>query len=77
MSTPAFNGQGVARQLFAKTFDVARQKGYEKLFTFVRADNPAALATYMSQGFRIVGTAQKQTKMRGEYIDEVIIERFL
>ena len=44
---------------------------------FVRADNPTALATYMSQGFRVVGTAQKQTKIGGGYIDEVIIERFL
>ena len=74
---PAFQRQGVARQLFAKTFEVACQTGYEKLFTFVRADNPAALATYMSQGFCIVGTAQKQTKIRGAYVDEVIIERFL
>lgn len=74
---PAFQRQGIARQLFTETFTVARTKGYEKIFTFVRADNPAALATYMSQGFRIVGTAQNQTKIDDIYVDEVIIERLL
>ncbi len=36
--------QGVASRLFAATFEAARGKAYEKIFTFVRADNPAALA---------------------------------
>ena len=74
---PSFQRQGVARQLFAETFAVARTKGYEKIFTFVRADNPGALAAYQSQGFQIVGTAQKQTKIHGNYIDEIVIERLL
>ena len=74
---PAFQRQGIARQLLAATVAVARQRGYEKIFTFVRADNPGALAAYKSQGFRIVGTAQQQTKINGSYVDEVIIERLL
>lgn len=69
--------QGIARRLFAATFAVAKAKGYDKLFTYVRADNPAALAAYQSQGFRIVGTARRHAKVRGEYIDEVVIERLL
>jgi 8-oxo-dGTP pyrophosphatase MutT (NUDIX family)/L-amino acid N-acyltransferase YncA len=73
----AYRRQGIATRLFAATFAAARRKGYEKLFTYVRADNPAALATYLSQGFHIIGTAQRQVKIRGEYIDEIIIERML
>ena len=69
--------QGIATRLFEHTFAVARQKGYEKIFTFVRADNLAALAVYRKQGFRVVGAAQKQAKINGAYIDEIIIERFL
>jgi len=69
--------QGIATRLFAATLAAARRKGYEKLFTYVRADNPAALATYLSQGFRIVGTAQRQVRIRGQYVDEMIIERTL
>ena len=69
--------QGVARRLFPASFKAARQKGYEKIFTSVRADNLAALATYQGQGFSIIGTAKKHAKLAGEYIDEILIERFL
>ena len=51
--------QGVARRLFEATFDAATRKGYEKIFTFVRADNPAALQTYLGQGFVVIGTAKE------------------
>ncbi len=69
--------QGIAANLFAATFDLARRKGYEKIFTFVRSDNPAALAVYQRQGFQIVGTARKHAKLNGKYVDEIIIERIL
>lgn len=73
----AFRRQGVATCLFAATFEAARRKGYEKIFTFVRADNEAGLAVYLKQGFSVVGTAQRHAKVDGAYIDEVMIERFL
>lgn len=73
----AERGQGIARQLFAATFEAARQKGYEKIFTFIRADNPAALATYRRQGFQIIGTARRQAKINGSYVDELMVEKFL
>jgi ribosomal protein S18 acetylase RimI-like enzyme len=74
---PAYRRQGIARALFAATFEAARNKSFEKIFTFVRADNPAALATYLSQGFDVIGTARRQAKIRGGYVDEVMIEKFL
>lgn len=67
--------QGIATQLFGATFEAARRKGYEKFFTYVRADNDAGLKTYLRQGFRIVGRAERQAKIDGRYIDEVIIEK--
>ena len=69
--------QGIARSLFAATFEAARRKGYKKIFTYVRADNPDALAAYLSQGFRIVGTARQHARIQDKYIDEIIIERLL
>jgi L-amino acid N-acyltransferase YncA len=69
--------QGVAARLFEATFRAATLKGYEKLFTYVRGDNPAALATYLKQGFQIVGRATKQARINGSYIDEIMIEKFL
>ena len=68
--------RGIAKALFKATFEEAARKGYEKIFTFVRADNPTALATYQNQGFRIVGTAQRQAKLEGKYVDEIIIEKY-
>ncbi len=69
--------QGIGSQLSKVSFEWARQKGYEKIFTYVRADNLASLAFHLQLGFRIVGTAQRQAKFGGRYVDEIIIEKFL
>ncbi len=69
--------QGVGARLAQATFAVAQDKSYEKIFTFVRADNPNALKFYLGLGFQVVGTAQKQAKIGGNYVDEIIIEKFL
>ena len=67
--------RGIATRLFAATYDAARRKGYEKFFTYVRADNEAGLQTYLRQGFRVVGKAERQARIDGKYVDEVVIER--
>ncbi|MBN1812844.1 MAG: GNAT family N-acetyltransferase [Anaerolineae bacterium] len=69
--------QGVGTHLSKITFEAARRVGYEKLFTYVRADNLASRAFHLKLGFRIVGTAQRQARIGERYVDEVIIERFL
>jgi L-amino acid N-acyltransferase YncA len=69
--------QGIATRLFEATFEAAVRKGYEKIFTFVRSDNAAALAAYLAHGFRTVGTAEKHAKIDGRYVDEIMIEKIL
>jgi L-amino acid N-acyltransferase YncA len=69
--------QGIAKQLFQASFAMALEKGYEKIFTFVRADNPAALQAYLHHGFYVVGTARRHAKVCGRYVDETLIEKFL
>ena len=69
--------QGVAASLFTTTFEALPTQGYEKIFAYVRGDNPNALATYLKHGFRIIGTAQKHAKINGQYVDEILIEKFL
>jgi L-amino acid N-acyltransferase YncA len=69
--------RGVARRLFRATFEAARLKGYEKFFTFIRADNPAALATYRCHGFEVIGTARRQARTKHGYVDEILVEAFL
>jgi len=69
--------RGVGGRLSEVAFESAGGKGYEKMFTFVRADNPEALQFYLKLGFRVVGTAQRQARIGSNYVDEVIIEKFL
>jgi L-amino acid N-acyltransferase YncA len=66
--------EGIATRLFAATFAAAREKGYEKVFTFVRADNQAALRTYLARGFTVIGTARDHARVDGRYVDEILIE---
>ncbi|WP_439147736.1 GNAT family N-acetyltransferase [Vibrio sp.] len=70
-------GQGVAKQLFDHTFEVAKTKGYEKLFAYVLANNERALAAYLKQGFETVGIAKKHAKIGKQYFDEILIEKLL
>jgi L-amino acid N-acyltransferase YncA len=69
--------QGVSAQLFLATFDAAEQKGYRKLFAYIRGDNPSAKAAYAAHGFRVVGIARDQARIGDRYVDEVIVEKFL
>jgi L-amino acid N-acyltransferase YncA len=69
--------QGVSTRLFEATLSVALEKGYEKIFTYVRADNDAALRMYERQGFCIVGTAHRHARIGGRYVDEIVIEKIL
>lgn len=70
-------GQGIAKKLFEATFTKAKERGFEKLTAYVRADNPVALKTYQAQGFEIIGVAKRQAKINHIYIDEIFIEKFL
>ena len=69
--------QGIGGALFRALFEAAPRKGFEKILTYIRKDNQAALAAYRSQGFRVVGTARRQARIRGVYVDEIIVERQL
>ena len=68
---------GIASRLFAATFEAALRKGYQKAFTLVRADNRAALETYLRHGFEIVGRARRHTRIDGGFVDEIFIEKQL
>jgi L-amino acid N-acyltransferase YncA/N-acetylglutamate synthase-like GNAT family acetyltransferase len=68
---------GIGRSLCQATFTAARAQGFLKLWATIRADNPQAVTFYQSQGFRVVGTAEKHAFVRGQYIDEILAEKLL
>jgi L-amino acid N-acyltransferase YncA len=69
--------RGVGTRLSEVTFEAARQKEFEKIFTCVRADNPDSLRFHLKLGFTIVGVSHKHAKVGGEYVDEIFIQKFL
>ena len=69
--------QGIGGALLKTTEEVAIEKGYEKLFTSVRADNLGGRQFYTKSGFEIIGQARDHVKIDGNYNDSMIIEKFL
>jgi len=51
--------------------------GYEKILTFMRAENPGAPGFHLTLGFQLIGTARRRARINGNYVDEVMIEKFL
>ncbi|MFX1512934.1 MAG: GNAT family N-acetyltransferase [Promethearchaeota archaeon] len=69
--------KGIGIILSQSSFQIAKRKGYEKLFTNIRSDNKAALAFYNKLGFSVIGTARKHAKIGDRLIDEIFVEKFL
>lgn len=68
---------GIGTRLSEVGFEAARRLGYEKVFSYVRADNLDSLAFHLHLGYRIVGTLEKHARIAGSYIDEIVIEKLL
>jgi L-amino acid N-acyltransferase YncA len=73
----ATHRNGIGRGVSRATFRAAKEQGFLKLMATIRADNPPAIAFYLSQGFAVIGTAQKHAFVGGKYIDEILMERFI
>jgi len=69
--------QGIGSALFEATFEAARRKQYEKLFTYILAHNDAALRAYTRHGFSVVGSARRHAKIKNAYVDAFVVERLL
>jgi L-amino acid N-acyltransferase YncA len=69
--------KGIGTSLSQATFRAAKEQGFLKVMATIRADNPEAVSFYSSQGFRRIGTAHKHALVRGRFIDEIIMEKFL
>jgi L-amino acid N-acyltransferase YncA len=69
--------RGVGGALAAASFRAARELGYEKIFTDLRADNLDSLDYHLAMGFSIVGAARRHARVAGRDVDVIFIERFL
>jgi RimJ/RimL family protein N-acetyltransferase len=73
----AWRNQGVGTTLIEAAIEWARRQGYEKIVLSVFATNARAIHVYEKCGFTRTGIRYKQFKVRGEYLDELLMERFL
>jgi L-amino acid N-acyltransferase YncA len=73
----AWRRHGLGRALWERTSALARERGFTKVFTDVRADNGDSLAFHLALGFSVAGTARGQAVIDGRAYDVVFIERGL
>lgn len=74
---PGCRRQGVARQLLAAASTRAAESGARRLFLEVAADNHAARALYLREGFAQVGRRPRYYRRAGAAIDALILARYL
>lgn len=72
-----FRRQGIGRRLADASLSAARESGFAKIFTDIRADNLVSLGFHLSLGFRVVGTAVRHARVGGRYHDVWLVERQL
>jgi RimJ/RimL family protein N-acetyltransferase len=77
MIIPEYRGMGIGGKLAERTFLFSREQGYEKISTYILADNASAIRYYESLGFVNVGIWRDQVLLDGHYHDDVIVEKFL
>ncbi len=62
--TGGFRGRGLARRMLAELNGIARAEGLQRISLHVRADNPAALALYRSEGYSVVDDRSQYVVLR-------------
>lgn len=72
-----FRKRGIGRQLMSAALDLARQKGYEKIITFVRVGNAVGQSFYRKLGFVPKMMLERQVKIGGKYDDEIWMDLFV
>ncbi len=70
-------GRGIGRQLLTSLIDAARRHGYWKLVSRIFPFNEGSRALCRSCGFREVGVYEKHSRLDGEWLDVVIVERLI
>lgn len=73
----AAHRKGIGQSLSEATFQAAKELEFTKILATIRADNPQAVPFYLSQGFRVIGTARKHAFVRGKYVDEILAEKLI
>lgn len=72
-----FRDQGIGSRMIAYMLDWAGQKGLRKVTLGVFASNARAIHVYEKFGFTVEGVLRQQHRIGEEYVDEILMARFL
>ena len=73
----AYRGIGVGRALMERALAWMKARGVEKATLEVFSTNERAIALYRKMGFEVEGVRARQYKIRGAYVDDVLMARWL
>jgi len=74
---PLYRGQGIGRRLLAYALDWAAGQGLKKITLSVFATNLRAIRLYEQFGFVLEARRKMQYNVGGEYVDEILMAKFL
>jgi len=72
-----FREIGIGNAMMDFLIEQAKEKGYEKIVLSVLATNSRAINLYKKHGFAVEGVRKKQFKFKDDYVDEVLMAKFL
>ncbi|MDA8236172.1 MAG: GNAT family N-acetyltransferase [Clostridia bacterium] len=75
--TKAYRGLGIGSKMLQYAIDWARERGFRKLEANIFTVNSRSLKLFSNAGFVEEGTRRKQYRIGREFIDEVIVAKFL
>ena len=72
-----YRRRGVGTALMKEVMKWAKEQGAEKLWLSVFSTNERAIALYKKLGFRVECIRKGQFKVKGKYVDEVVMVRWI
>ncbi|MEJ5229982.1 MAG: GNAT family N-acetyltransferase [Pseudothermotoga sp.] len=72
-----FWGKGIGSSLMDKCLTIAKQRDFKKIQLEVMANNERAIQLYKKFGFEVEGIMKKAVYVDGEYIDLVMMGKWL
>ena len=72
-----YRGLGIGRALMDRVLKWMKERGVEKATLEVFSTNARAIALYTKMGFEVEGSRKRQFKIRGQYVDDVYMAKWL
>ena len=76
-TAPEARGKGLMRGLLTELINIAKQEGIELIMLSTNELNPVTIGLYQSVGFEICGREPHIIKIGDEYINDVLMFRFV